>query len=78
MKRQRVVKESPEKWSEKEDATENTKMKGKNDVRREPIRRNPSTNPLIWYPGRSKCKTLEMHFFPCLVLLFFAEFKSTA
>ncbi len=28
MKRQRVVKESPEKWSEKEDATENKKMKG--------------------------------------------------
>ncbi len=38
MNRQRVVKESPEKWSEKEDATENTIMKGKNDVRREPAR----------------------------------------
>ena len=38
MKGQRVVKESPEKWSEKKDATDNTKMKGKNDVRREPGR----------------------------------------
>jgi hypothetical protein len=28
MKGQRVVKESPEKWSENEDATENTKIKG--------------------------------------------------
>ncbi len=35
MKRQSVVKECPEKWSEKEDETENTKMKGKNDVRRD-------------------------------------------
>ena len=42
------------------------------------IRRNPSTNLLTWYPGRSKCKTLEMHFFPCLVLLFSAKFESTA
>ena len=38
IKRQSVVKECREKWSEKEDATENTKMKGKNDVRREPGR----------------------------------------
>ncbi len=38
MKRQRVVKKSPTKWSGKDDATENKKIKGKKAIEEENLR----------------------------------------